>query len=193
MLTFCPEIKGGNYIAVQREGRGKKTSLHPQNPFLNPSRESTVASSTVSVWLCFSCVQLSHTPEEKQGKKLSWWGCCLPWGEECSLPSLCSIRGVVALSSGAGSAFAFGRWRGSHHGQGDLGTRLWGVVHPRAQQRTWGSSHRTSSVSICRMKYYTQQHNFGGKQKPKPENQQEKIAKNQREVVEFFQFHLIFF
>lgn len=71
MLTFCPEIKGGNYIAVQRGERGgKKPSLHPQKPFLNPSRKSTVASfigSSLAVFLL--CAAVCYTSKRKIGQE----------------------------------------------------------------------------------------------------------------------------
>lgn len=107
MLTSCPEIKGGNYIAVQRAGRGKITpSLHPQKPFPNSLRESTVVSSrkfqfgsASAVCSCLLCFQRKIGQDNLLMRLV-----CLP----CSLPSLFSIKGVVALSSGAGFTFVFG-------------------------------------------------------------------------------------
>lgn len=145
MLTSCPEIRGGNYIAVQRGGRGKITpSLHPQKPFANPSRESTVVSSRRfhfgSASAACSCLLFF---QRKIGQDtLLTRLVCLP----CSLPSLFSIRGVVALPSGAGSTFVFGRWRGSYCGQnmpGDLGVRLWSMAYPRLQHLAQDCTQRT--------------------------------------------------
>lgn len=95
MLTFCPEIKGGNYIAVQR--RRKKSSLHTLKPFLNPSRESTVASSTTAIgFVSVTCSYLLDFQNIKnkieQGAPLL--GLCLPGGKEHSLPCCVQLEGL---------------------------------------------------------------------------------------------------
>ena len=131
MLTFCPEIKGGNYIAVQR-GR-IKPSLHPQKPFLILQEKAPWLVPRVPIWLCFCYVQLSLIfPKENRARGFCLMKLlCLPRGEECSLPLLCSVKGAVALFSGADSAFAFGSSHCGRNTPGDLGTRPWGVVYPK--------------------------------------------------------------
>lgn len=89
MLTFCPEIKGGNYIAMQRGKRREKKKiffysyknfsliLEEKLPWLAPKFQSGFVSVV--------CSCLLDSQRKTGQKKLTWWGCCV-WPEVRNVP-----------------------------------------------------------------------------------------------------------